>query len=190
MELGSDVLLHLLLTTLSYWWVIIPSTLLGILMGAIPGFNAANTIIILLPLTLAIDVKVALMFMVSLYAATQLGGSIPAILINIPGTGGAAATTLDGYQMARQGRAPQALVLSFVASTLGGLVTTIATLFALPYFARAAYYVHSVEMVVIMLIGLTLIAVVAAKDTLKGLIAGFFGLLLGAVGSDYIYSAP
>jgi putative tricarboxylic transport membrane protein len=168
MELGPDVLLDLLATSLSYWWVIVPATLFGIVVGAIPGFNAANTIIILLPLTLAIDVQIGLMFMVSLYAATHLGGGIPAILVNIPGTGGAAATTIDGYPMAKQGRGQQALMLTFVASTLGGLVTSIATLFALPYLARMCYYVHSVEMVVIMLFGLTLIAVVAARDTLKG----------------------
>ena len=190
MELGPDVLLDLLATSLGYWWVIVPATLFGIVVGAVPGFNAANTIIILLPLTLAIDAQIGLMFMVSLYAATHLGGGIPAILVNIPGTGGAAATTIDGYPMAKQGRGQQALVLTFVASTLGGLITSIATLFALPYLARLGYHVHSVEMVVIMLFGLTLIAVVAARDTLKGLIGGFFGLLLGAMGSDYIYATP
>jgi putative tricarboxylic transport membrane protein len=112
----------------------------------------------------------------------------PAILVKIPGTGGAA--TLDGYSMAKQGRGQQALVLTFVASTLGGLVTSIATLFALPYLVRVGYDVHSVEMVVIMLLALTLITVIAARDTLKGLIAGFFGLLLGAMGSDWIYATP
>ena len=87
------------------WWVIIPAVLIGIVMGAIPGFAAHNTIIILLPLTLAFDVDIALIFMVALYCATHLGGGIPAILINIPGTGGAAATTLDGYPMAQKGQA-------------------------------------------------------------------------------------
>ena len=66
----------------------------GIIVGAVPGFNAQNALIILLPVSLTMDVDKALVFMVSLYCATHLGGGIPAILMNIPGTGGAAATTL------------------------------------------------------------------------------------------------
>ena len=190
MDVDSQVLLHLFLTALSYWWVIIPSVLFGIVVGAVPGFGAHNTIIILLPFTLAVNVNVALIFMVSMYCATHLGGGIPAILVNIPGTGGAAATTLDGHAMARQGRAQQALVMSFVASTFGGLITSLITLFALPHLARIGLAIHSVETVVIMLFGLTLIAVIAARDTLKGLIAGLLGLLIGAIGADHIYAAP
>ena len=189
MVLGADQLLDLFLTTLSYWWIIIPSVLFGIVVGAIPGFGAHNTIIILLPLTLAVDVNLALIFMVTMYAATHLGGGIPAILVKIPGTGGAAATTLDGHPMAVQGRAQQALVMCFIASTVGGLITSTITLFTLPYLADFGMALHSVEMIVIMLFGLTLIAVIAAEDTLKGLIAGFFGLMLGAIGADNIYSA-
>lgn len=190
MELSADTFLHLFLHSLSLWWVIIPAIIVGIIMGAIPGFAAHNTIIILLPLTLAVPVEVALTFMVALYCASHLGGGIPAILMNIPGTGGAAATTIDGHEMAKQGKAQQALVLAFAASTFGGLITSIVTLFALPILSRVGYYVHSVEMVVIMLFGLTLIAVIAAEDTVKGLIAGFFGLMLGAMGADHVYAAP
>ncbi|MEX0606585.1 MAG: tripartite tricarboxylate transporter permease, partial [Halofilum sp. (in: g-proteobacteria)] len=112
------------------------------------------------------------------------------ILLNIPGTGGAAATTLDGYPLARKGYAQQALVLTFVASTIGGSITAAIAMVGSPYLARLAYYLHSVEMVVVMLFGLTLIAVIAAKDTLKGLLSGAIGLLLGAVGADHIYSNP
>jgi putative tricarboxylic transport membrane protein len=180
----------LFIHTLGLWWVILPSVLLGILVGAIPGLNAANAIILLLPLTLAMSPETGLVFMVSLYCATHLGGGIPAILINIPGTGGAAASTLDGYPMAVKGLGQQALVLSFVASTVGGLLAALATLFLLPFLSRAGYYFHSAEMVVIMLFGITLIAAIAARNMLKGLIAGVFGLLLGGIGADHIYSAP
>ena len=190
MDIGIEFLWQLFGHSMTLWWVIVPAVLLGIVMGAIPGFAAHNTIIILLPFTLAVDVEIGLTFMIALYAASHLGGGIPAILVNIPGTGGAAATTLDGHPMAQQGRAQQALVLCFFASVFGGLITSAATLFAMPYLARVGYYMHSVEMVVVMLFGLTLIAVIAAQDTLKGLIAGFFGLLLGAMGADHIYAAP
>jgi len=190
MNIGLDVYGQIFFTALSYWWVIIPSVLFGILVGAVPGFGAHNTIIILLPFTLAVDVQIAMIFMVTMYAATHMGGGIPAILMNIPGTGGAAATTLDGHVMAKQGRAQQALVICFIASAFGGLITSIITLFTLPLLARVGLSLHSVEMVVILLFGLTLIAVIAAQDTLKGLIAGFFGLMLGAMGADHIYAAP
>lgn len=186
----TALLLDLLLRSLGQWWTIVPAVVLGIVVGAVPGFNAQNVLVILLPLTLSMDVERALVFMASLYCATHLGGGIPAILVNIPGTGGAAATTLDGYMMTKKGQAQQALVLCFVASVFGGLLTSIAVVAALPYLAQMGFYLRSVEMVVVMLFGLTLIAVIAAQDTLKGLIAGFFGLLIGAIGTDHIYSTP
>jgi putative tricarboxylic transport membrane protein len=185
-----DFLLGLFLHNFGYWWIIIPATILGIVVGALPGFNAQNTLIILLPLTLTIEVERALVFMITVYCASHLGGGIPAILVNIPGNGGAAATTIDGYQMAKKGQGQQALVLSFTSSVFGGLITSLATVALLPYLAKMGLYLRSVEMVVVMLFGLTLIAVVAAQDLLKGLIAGFFGLLLGAIGTDHIYSTP
>ncbi len=186
----AATLATLFLHALSYWWIIVPAVLIGVVMGAIPGFNAANTIIILLPLTLSFDVETALIFMTALYCATHLGGGIPAILINIPGTGGAAAATFDGYPMTKKGQAGRALALSFVGATLGGFVASVAVLFLLPLLSRAGYYIHSVEMVVIMLFGLALIATIAAEDMLKGLIAGALGLMLGAMGADQIYAAP
>jgi putative tricarboxylic transport membrane protein len=190
--MGWDLgfLLDLFATSFSYWWIIIPAVVAGVVVGAVPGFNAQNTLIILLPLTLTMEVEKALIFMVSLYCASHLGGGVPAILVNIPGTGGAAATTIDGYQMARKGKAQQALVLSFTASVFGGLITALATVALLPWLSQIGYVMRSVEMVVVMLFGLTLIAVIAARDTLKGLIAGMFGLLIGAIGTDHIYSTP
>jgi putative tricarboxylic transport membrane protein len=190
--MGWDIafLGDLFATSFGYWWIIVPAVIAGVVVGAIPGFNAQNTLIILLPLTLTMPVDKALAFMVSLYCATHLGGGIPAILVNIPGTGGAAATTLDGYQMARKGQGQQALVLCFTSSVFAGLITSLATLALLPWLAQLGFIMRSVEMVVIMLFGLTLIAVIAAQDVLKGLIAGMFGLLIGSIGTDHIYSTP
>lgn len=176
--------------TLGFWYVIIPAIFVGIIVGAIPGFSAANTIIILLPLTLSMDPEVGLIFMVALYASSRMGAGIPAILVNIPGTAGAAATPLDGYPMTRQGRGQQALAMSFVASIAGGLLTTFIALFTLPWLSQVAYYLHSVEMIVIMFFGISLIASIAARDTLKGLIAGFFGLMIGFIGTDVVYETP
>jgi putative tricarboxylic transport membrane protein len=190
MEFSPDLFASLFFHTIGYWWVIIPSILLGLIVGAIPGFSAANTIIILLPLTLVMDVEVGLIFMVALYCSSRMGAGIPAILVNIPGTAGAAATPLDGYPMTKAGKGQQALAISFVSSTAGGLLTTVVALLTMPWLARVSFYMHSVEMIVVMLFGISLIATIAARDTLKGLIAGFFGLMIGAIGTDHVYATP
>jgi putative tricarboxylic transport membrane protein len=172
------------------WWVIWLGIALGIVVGILPGFSPQNTLIMLLPLTLKVPVEQAFAFMIALYCANHLAGGVPAILMRIPGSGGAAATTLDGYPMARKGQAQQAIVLSFTASVFGGLVTTLATLALLPWLSRMGLYLRSVEMVIVMLFGLTLIAAIAAKDMLKGLISGFLGLLIGVIGTDNVYNMP
>src|SRR5678815_6197378 len=185
-----EFLLDQFATQFGLWWVIWPAILLGIVVGILPGFSPQNTLIMLLPLTLKVPVEQAMAFMIALYCANHLAGGIPAILVRIPGSGGAAATTLDGYPMTQKGQAQQALVLCFTASVFGGLITTLVTLALLPWLSQIGLYLRSVEMVIVMLFGLTLIAVIAAKDTLKGLIAGFFGLLIGVIGTDHIYNTP
>lgn len=188
--MSAQLLLDLFATQFGLWWIILPAMLLGIIVGILPGFSPQNTLIMLLPLTLAVPVEQAFAFMVALYCANHLSGGIPAILVKIPGSGGAAATTLDGYPMTQKGQAQQALVLCFTASVFGGLITTLATIALLPWLSKLGLYLRSVEMVVVMLFGLTLIAVIAARDTLKGLIAGLFGLLIGVIGTDNVYNAP
>jgi putative tricarboxylic transport membrane protein len=186
----AGLFLELFGRSFELWWAIWPGIILGLVVGVLPGFSPQNTLIILLPVTLAMQVEAALAFMIALYCANHLSGGIPAILVNIPGSGGAAATTLDGYQMTKKGKGQQALVLSFVASVAGGLITSVAVLAFLPYLAPLGLKLRSVEMVVIILFGLTLIAVIAARDMLKGLIAGCFGLMLGSIGTDAVYSTP
>ena len=187
MLVSNALIYDVFVQSLSLWWVIIPGMLLGIVVGILPGFSAQNTLIILLPLTLEMSVEAAMAFMISLYCTTQLGGGIPAILFNMPGEGGAAATTLDGYPMTKKGQAQQALVLCFAASAFGGLITTIAAMALLPLLGQLGFYFRSIEMVVVMVFGLTLIAAIAAKDMLRGLIAGALGLMIGAVGADPIF---
>ena len=190
MSFDPSIFIDLFAETIQLWWVIIPAIFLGLVVGAIPGFSAANTIIILLPLAIALPVEIGFVFMIALYCSSRMGAGIPAILVNIPGTAGAAATPLDGYPMAQQGRGQQALAISFTSSVLGGLLTTVLALIAMPWLAEVAFYLHSVEMIVVMLFGISLIATIAARDTLKGLVAGFFGLMIGSIGSDFVYETP
>ena len=184
------ILAEVFVDTIGYWYVIVPTIFLGLIVGGIPGFSAANTIIILMPLTLAMDLQTGLIFMISLYCSARMGAGIPAILVNIPGTAGAAATPLDGYPMAKQGKGQQALAISFVASCIGGLLTTLIALATMPILARVGFYMHSVEMIVVMLFGISLIASIAAEDMVKGLIAGFLGLMIGSIGTDVVYATP
>ncbi|SFR46859.1 tripartite tricarboxylate transporter permease [Litoreibacter janthinus] len=186
----ASILAEVLVETIGYWYIIIPTIFLGLIVGGIPGFSAANTIIILMPLTLAMDLQTGLVFMISLYCSARMGAGIPAILVNIPGTAGAAATPLDGYPMAKQGKGQQALAISFVASCIGGLLTTLIALATMPILARVGFYMHSVEMIVVMLFGISLIASIAAQDMVKGLIAGFLGLMIGSIGTDVVYATP
>ena len=190
MEIDWSIFPGLIAHSLDYWYVILPAIVLGLVVGAIPGFSAANTIIILLPLTLALELEAGLVFMVALYCSARMGAGIPAILVNIPGTAGAAATPLDGHPLTKQGMGPQALAISFVSSTIGGLFTTLLAILMMPWLAQVAYYLHSVEMIVVMLFGISLIATIAARNTLKGLIAGFFGLMIGSIGADHVYATP
>jgi putative tricarboxylic transport membrane protein len=190
MDVSYGLLAELFVRSIGLWWVIIPGMFLGMVVGILPGFNAQNTLIILLPLTLYMNIEAAMALMISLYCTTQLGGGIPAILFNMPGEGGAVATTLDGYPMTKKGQAQQALVLCFTASAFGGLVTTAVTMMMLPALGQLGLYFRSVEMVVVMVLGLTLIAAIAAQDLLKGLIAGFFGLMIGAIGIDPVFGTP
>jgi putative tricarboxylic transport membrane protein len=185
-ELFADLFLH----SFSLLWIIIPAIVLGVIVGAIPGFSAQNTILILLPVTLVMDIEHSMAFMVSLYCASHMGAGIPAILVNMPGTGGHAATCLDGYPMARRGEAHRALAISACASVLAGIITTLITIAMLPLLSKMGLYLRSVEMVVVMIFGLCLIAMIATDDMIKGLIAGFFGLLLGVIGTDFIYGTP
>lgn len=186
----ATILFEVFLDTIGYWYIIAPTIFLGLIVGGIPGFSAANTIIILMPLTLSMTLESGLVFMVSLYCSARMGAGIPAILVNIPGTAGAAATPLDGYPMAKQGKGQQALAISFVSSCLGGLLTTILALAAMPILARVGFYMHSTEMIVVMLFGISLIASIAAQDMVKGLIAGFLGLMIGSIGTDVVYATP
>ena len=102
--------------------VILIGTLAGTIIGALPGLSAVSGVALLLPFTFTMEPAQGLIMLASVYMAAEYGGSISAILINTPGTSGAACTVLDGYQLTRQGKARHALYLSLFAGTVGGLI--------------------------------------------------------------------
>jgi len=95
----------------------------GVIGGAIPGISGAVAMALALPFTFALDAATALVMLAGVWAGANYGGSIPAILMRMPGTPGAAACLLDGYELARQGRAAKALGVSLICGTIGGLVS-------------------------------------------------------------------
>lgn len=162
----------------------------GYIVGAIPGFNDANVMAILLPFTLGLEPTTAIVAMAAIYAAAQAAGSIPAILINIPGTPGTAATTLEGYPLAKAGRAAYALGISFTASTVGALVGAAFTLAFAPVLGTFALSFGPAEMFLVVLLGLTVVSTLSINNVERGLLSAAFGILISLVGADEMAAFP
>jgi putative tricarboxylic transport membrane protein len=159
---------------------------IGTLVGVLPGLGSPATLAILLPITINLPPATGLIMMAGIYYGTKYGGSTTSILLNVPGESSSVVTTLDGYQMAKQGRAGAALgiaaIASFVAGTLGvvGL-----TLLALPV-ARLALSFGPPEYFALMTLGLVSVVFLAGKSLTKGLISAVLGLLLATIGADIV----
>ena len=158
----------------------------GIIVGALPGLTGSVGIILLLPFVFYLDASTAMVMLCGMFCGAIYGGSISAILISTPGTPSAAATVLDGYPLAQKGEAGKAIGVATIASTIGGIISTFCLMFIAPQLARFALKFGPEEYFALTVFGLTVIASVAGKSLIKGLISGFFGLLIATVGLDPI----
>ncbi|TDD71237.1 C4-dicarboxylate ABC transporter permease [Jiangella aurantiaca] len=158
----------------------------GMVVGALPGLTATMAMALFLPFTFLMEPATGLAVLMGVFAGGIAGGSIPAILLNVPGTPASAATLLDGYPMTRKGRAGEALSMAMFASAVGGLVSALLMSVLAPVIARFALNFQAPEFFVLAIYGLTIIAAVAGKSLLKGYIAGLIGLVVGMVGLDPI----
>lgn len=163
---------------------------IGIIFGAIPGMSGNLAITVLLPFTFSLSSVPALLMLISIYFGSNFGGSISSILINTPGTSGAAATLLDGYPMAKKGQQKKALDIALHASTFGGLVSALCLLFFAPQLSKVAMSFGPPEYFALAIFGLSIIASVSGDNILKGLISGAFGMLIAIVGIDQISGIP
>lgn len=163
------------------FWMLI-GVLLGILIGAVPGIGPNLGMAVVLPLTLPLGGTNAIILLVGIYSGSMYGGSIAAILVNVPGTAAAAATTFDGYPLSRQGLATLSLSTSAVASAFAGFMTVTALILVSPLIVTLVLALGSPEYFLIALLGLSMITVVAQGSMAKGFVAGGFGLLLATVG--------
>lgn len=173
--------IHILFSWPVFGWMIL-GVLLGIVVGALPGIGAALGMAIVLPFTFPLDRISALVLLIGIYTGAMYGGSIAAILINTPGTGGAAATTFDGYPMTRKGLATTALSISATASAIGGGLSLLTLILISPLLIELVLLFGSPEYFLMAILGLSMITIVAKTSIVKGLVAGAFGMLLATIG--------
>lgn len=158
----------------------------GLVIGALPGLSAVSGVALLLPFTFGMDPAQGVIMLASVYMSAEYGGSISAILLNTPGTSGAACTTIDGTPMTKRGEAQEALYLSLLASAVGGLVGAFALLFLTGPLAKASLLLGPGDIFWVAIAGLSLVAGLAAGNVVKGLIGVVIGVAMTLVGQDLV----
>jgi TctA family transporter len=159
-------------------------TLLGTLIGVLPGIGPLATIAMLLPLTYGLTPTASLIMLAGIYYGAQYGGSTTAILVNLPGEANSAVTTIDGYQMARNGRAGPALAAAAISSFIAGTIATILIALVAKPLTALAYSFGAAEYFSLLVVGLVSSVALASGSTLKALSMIVLGLLLGLTGTD------
>jgi TctA family transporter len=157
---------------------------LGTLIGVLPGIGPSATLAMLLPMTFGLPATTSLIMLAGIFYGAQYGGSTTAILVNLPGEASSAVTTLDGYQMARQGRGGAALGVAAIGSFFGGTVATIFVAVSAPLLASVALGFGPAEYFSLMFFGLIGAVVLASGSVLKAIGMILFGLVMGLVGTD------
>lgn len=157
-------------------------TLVGMIIGALPGLGSVVAITICLPFTFSMHSVAAIAMLLGVYCGSICGGSISAVLINTPGTPQSAATAFDGFPMARAGKAGKAIGWALAASIFGGVFSCIVLALAAPQIARFALQFGPLETFALILMGLTCISSVSMDNQFKGIAMGVLGLLLACVG--------
>ena len=156
----------------------------GTAVGVLPGLGPVSSIALLLPFTYQIDILPAIIMLAGIYYGVQYGGTMTSILVNIPGEASTVVTCIDGYQMARKGRAGAALGIAAFGSFIAGTFGIIVLMLLAPPLAKAALMMGPPEYTALMITGLTLVIYLSSKSMLKSLMMGVLGLLLGTVGMD------
>ena len=159
-------------------------TFLGTVIGVLPGLGPAATIAMLLPLTMKLDPTGAIIMLAGIYYGAKYGGSTTAILLNVPGESASIVTCLDGYQMARKGRAGAALGMAAIASFVAGTVGVVALMLVAPPLARLSLAFSAPEYFALMVLGLAMVVLLAGESLVKALLAMLVGLWIATIGTD------
>ncbi len=162
----------------------------GIIGGALPGISGSIAMALLLPLTFGMNPAVALMMLAGVYIGAMYGGSITAILIRTPGTPGAAATVIDGYELHKKGLSGKALGVSLITGTVGGIVSVFILVGLAVPLSKLALAFGPPEYFALGVFGLALISSFVGRDLLKGAVSGLLGLILATAGTDPFSGTP
>lgn len=157
---------------------------MGMIVGVMPGLGPVAGTAILIPITYGMDATSAIIMLSGIYYGSQYGGTITSVLINTPGESASVITCLDGYQMAKQGRAGTALGVAAIGSFIGGTVAIIGLTFIAPVLSKAALSFGPPEFFGVMMLGMSLLIGLMGKSLIKGIIAALFGFTLSMMGDD------
>ena len=161
---------------------------LGTVIGVLPGLGPAATIAMLLPLTFRMDPTGAVIMLAGIYYGSKYGGSTTSILLNVPGESASVVTCLDGYQMAKRGRAGAALGIAAIASFVAGTVGVVGLMLVAPPLAKMALSFSSPEYFALMCLGLAMVVLLAGESMVKALLAMLVGLWIAGMGTDLFTS--
>jgi putative tricarboxylic transport membrane protein len=164
--------------------IIAGGVVFGFIIGALPGLTGNMAIALMVPVTFTMEPINALAFLTAIYCSSIFGGSVSAILLGIPGTVSSMATVLDGYPMAQQGKAGQALGIATLSSVFGGLFSAAVLMFLAPQLAEQALKFGPSEYFAVAVLGLTCIASIGGGSILRGLLSGVIGLAISTIGMD------
>ncbi|MGQ3353409.1 MAG: tripartite tricarboxylate transporter permease [Phreatobacter sp.] len=157
---------------------------LGTFIGVLPGIGALAAVSMILPVTFYLSPTAALVMLAGVYYGAEYGGSIASILLNLPGTPSAAVTCLDGYPMAQQGRAGEALFMTTVASFVGGSVGIVLLMGFAPLLSQVALAFGAADYFAVMLFGLLAASAISQGTPIKGIVMVVLGVLIGCIGAD------
>lgn len=165
-------------------------SLLGTFLGVLPGVGSVSGMVILIPLTYHLPPVGAIIMLAAMWYGSNYGGTITSVLMNVPGEGSSAITCVDGYPMAKQGRAGPAIAISAIGSFVGGTLGTFALVFAAAPLTKVAMEFGPAESFGLVVLGLSLVSGLAGNSMLKALIMAAFGLAVGCVGIDPSRGTP
>jgi putative tricarboxylic transport membrane protein len=167
-------------------FILVLGTFLGIAIGCLPGLTPSMGVALLMPLSFGMEPLEAIVMLCALYCGAMYGGAISAILLGIPGTGAAAATVLDGYEMTKNGESGKALGMAAIASFIGGTIGVLILLFLSGLLSKFTLQFGPAEYFSLGLFGLTIVVSLSSNSLIKGLISGVLGVMLSTVGIDNV----
>src|ERR687892_2727216 len=170
------------LAPINLWWCFV-GVFLGTAVGVLPGLGPPATIAMLLPLTYQMNPTSAIIMLAGIYYGAKYGGSTTSILLNVPGESASVVTCLDGYQLARQGRAGAALGIAAISSFIAGTFGVLGLMFIAPPVAKFALRFGPPEYFGLMVLGLTMVIFLTGRSVIKGIMAALVGLWLAGVGT-------